>query len=528
MFNTLKKKWYNFLKLNKVFKTFLFLLLLNISLSINIFSWVVAQQTLPWMKLVSSQNWNWTIWDTWHQKNIWNTSSDHHQKLKEQQWDDWDELLNQEENNDNKIDNSKTTLQKIKEHENTTPKSKTQIINNLVNKDGQELEKTENEIDRLQREVEKLNLQSQSFQTIENNFKKEIANLEEKLNNQWKIGELKQNNNFLRKELEEKINIVEQLQKEQIQTQIQKAELELLIEKYQKLYDDYSWKIVKKRNEKLKEIFIMVGYLILWIILLRVVQSLINKAFNWTKKEIIDTLFGVIMSVITTYTILHSIVLLLQAFTTFFYIIMFMLWSIIVSFRQYILSAIAFISRMAFRIRIGSFAKIDNHVCRIKKIDIIFVQVDILSEDLSYQWTKTYFNYDFMTKASTLDIKELWVLNTLKYQVLLHQSSSHLIHIMDWLLESKKIDMNEENQLNAELSHDWMVHIIWTKNEDRFLLDYHYNMNKEKGKDNKEHLELTLILKSIKWKEAQVFDLIKEINTLITIPESWNESWEKK
>ena len=139
------------------------------------------------------------------------------------------------------------------------------------------------------------------------------------------------------------------------------------------------------------------------------------------------------------------------------------------------------------------YVKIDNKPCKITKINVFFTEIEIFWNDLTNQWKKTYFNDYFVLNSAILDIKELWVINTVKYKFISNDHDDLLITMIEQLLQNE----TETNFSKLETT-------------DKILLSSWYTIWKEE-----EEIELTITLKSFKWKNSNVFKLIKLIDEIV-------------
>lgn len=384
-------------------------------------------------------------------------------------------------------------VKEISQEKKNQPKtSNTEIIKELAWSEEQEqIKNTENKISDLKDELEKIWISNQSIKNVEHNLKKEIENIKSTIE-QWKsLWQLQKENEILRKDLSNKEQLLEELNQEKVSNLLKKQELEMVIDSYKELKKQYENKIQQKRNERIKFILINTLYFVFFSISVWIVSHLLKKTN--LNKEIIDTFKWIIISIITTIYFMFVIINILQLFEQFLYIILLTLWSLILSFKNYITSLIAFLTSIAFKKKIWMYVKIDNKPCKITKINVFFTEVEIFWNDLTNQWKKTYFNDYFVLNSAILDIKELWVINTVKYKFISNDHDDLLITMIEQLLQ----DETETNFSKLETT-------------DKILLSSWYTIWKEE-----EEIELTITLKSFKWKNSNVFKLIKLIDEIV-------------
>lgn len=372
--------------------------------------------------------------------------------------------------------------------------SKVELIKDLAwTEEQKQIDETEKKIDQLKSQLEKLWISNQSIKDVEKNLKKEIENIKNSLDKQSSIKELEKENWILKHELDLKENVLQELNKEKITNELKKQELYLMISSYQDLKEKYEEKVVQKRMQKINTI------ILLWILYLIIYWSISFFSYLAKKtkinKETIDTIKSISISIVTIFIFWYILYIVLQIFEYMLYILLLALWSLVVAFKKYITSFFSFVSSIAFKRKIWMFVIIDNKPCKITKLNVFFTEVEIYWNDLSIQWKKTYFNDYFVIHSALLNIKELWVINTVKYKIKSNEHDETFISLLENLLQQETI---EESQIDTILDSD------------KALLNYWYTIWKEW-----DDIEIVLTLKSLKWKNSKVFQIIKSIDLLV-------------
>lgn len=372
--------------------------------------------------------------------------------------------------------------------------SKVELIKDLAwTEEQKQIDETEKKIDQLKSQLEKLWISNQSIKDVEKNLKKEIENIRNSLDRQSSIKELEKENWILKHELDLKENVLQELNKEKITNELKKQELDLMISSYQNLKEKYEEKVIKKRMEKINTV------IILWIVYVLIYWSISFFSFLAKKtkinKETIDTIKSISISILTILIFWYILYIVLQIFEYMLYILLLALWSLVVAFKNYITSFFSFISSIAFKRKIWMFVIIDNKPCKITKLNVFFTEVEIYWNDLSIQWKKTYFNDYFVIHSALLNIKELWVINTVKYKIKSNEHDETFISLLENLLQQETI---EESQIDTILDSD------------KSLLNYWYTIWKDW-----DDIEIVLTLKSLKWRNTKVFQIIKSIDLLV-------------
>lgn len=400
-------------------------------------------------------------------------------------WTIWNVFWNNQEINEQ----IKEISQENKEQ---TKTSKTELIKELAwSEEQNQIKNTEKKILELEEQLEKIWISNQSIKDVEKNLKKEIETIKETIEKWKSIWELQKENEILKKDLMTKKWLLDELNKEKISNELKKQELEIVISSYKILKEKYEDKIQQKRNERIAIIIINSIYFVLFSTFIWMLSFFLKR--TKLNNEIIDTFKWIIISIVTTIFVLFVVINILQLFEQFLYIILLTLWSLIVSFKNYITSLISFLSSIAFKKKIWMYVKIDNKPCKITKINVFFTEVEIFWSDLTSQWKKTYFNDYFVLHSAILDIKELWVINTVKYKLKSNSHDELLITMIETLLS------DETETMFSEL-----------ENTNKILLSYWYSIWKDW-----DEIELTITLKSFKWKNSNVFKLIKMIDDIV-------------
>lgn len=397
------------------------------------------------------------------------------------------------------------------------PKNKTEAINNLLkDKLVDEIQNKETQIKKLEEQLKSIQLIQQNKNQVEQKIQEEISKLKESLSNTTQYWSVLKEKELLEKELEEKNKQLKNLQEVKLENKIQEEEINSLISLNKTLKNNLENKLFQERIQK-------------WIIIFWsfVLSLIILFIFKWIKKFIAEkykeekekkylylTRCDVISSLIVTIIWLYDIWLLIQIFHDFFYIIIFTLGSIVVAFKSYIQSFIVFITMIAFKTKIGTYVKIDNKLAKVRKIWAFYVRVQLIGDDLSHLWEKIYLNSDFIEKANLVNTKEIWVLHNISYKINLEKHTEDVLLLIETLLNWAKKTSSNVLVVDKNTNEEQVDELI---NLNAILLDYNYSLSKSWNE-----LELSIQLRSLKWKNREVLKLIREIEIIIKTNEKGN------
>lgn len=459
------------------------------------------------------------------------------------EWKDWKEIVEKVENKweknetqegwDNKTvvvdENSKieeknkdTKTQQTPTNDNTTdipqtPKNKNEAIENLLkDKLVEEIQSKEKQIKDLQNQLAILQLQQQNKNQVEQKVQQEIQKIKESIDNNTKLGSLEKENELLVEKLKEKEKILDNLKNVNLDNKIQEEEILSLISLNKTLKENLENKLFNERLQKWILIFwsVIISFVILF--LFKFIKKFIAKKLqnNKEKRNNFFTLCDIISSLLVTSIWLYDIWLLIQIFHDFFYIIIFTLGSIVVAFKSYLQSFIIFITMIAFKTRVGSYVKIDNKLWKIKKLWTFYVKIQLLWEDLSHLGEKNYLNSDFIEKANLVNTKEIWVLHNVSYKINLEKHTEDVLLLIETLLNGAKKTSTNVILSDKESNEEQIEDLI---NLNAVLIDYNYNLSKSWNE-----LELSIQLRSLKWKNREVLKLIREIEIIIKTNQNGN------
>lgn len=397
------------------------------------------------------------------------------------------------------------------------PKNKTEAINNLLkDKLVDEIQSKETQIKKLEEQLKSIQLIQQNKNQVEKKIQEEIIKLKESLSNTTQYWSVLKEKEILEKELEEKNKQLKNLQEVKLENKIQEEEINSLISLNKTLKNNLENKLYQERIQK--------WIIIFWSFILSLIILFI---FKWIKKFIAEkykeekekkylylTRCDVISSLIVIIIWLYDIWLLIQIFHDFFYIIIFTLGSIVVAFKSYIQSFIVFITMIAFKTKIGTYVKIDNKLAKVRKIWAFYVRVQLIGDDLSHLWEKIYLNSDFIEKANLVNTKEIGVLHNISYKINLEKHTEDVLLLIETLLNWAKKTSSNVLVVDKNTNEEQVDELI---NLNAILLDYNYSLSKSWNE-----LELSIQLRSLKWKNREVLKLIREIEIIIQTNQKGN------
>ena len=169
---------------------------------------------------------------------------------------------------------------------------------------------------------------------------------------------------------------------------------------------------------------------------------------------------------------------------------------------------------IAFKTKIGTYVKIDNKLAKVRKIWAFYVRVQLIGDDLSHLWEKIYLNSDFIEKANLVNTKEIGVLHNISYKINLEKHTEDVLLLIETLLNWAKKTSSNVLVVDKNTNEEQVDELI---NLNAILLDYNYSLSKSWNE-----LELSIQLRSLKWKNREVLKLIREIEIIIKTNEKGN------
>lgn len=364
------------------------------------------------------------------------------------------------------------------------------------------LEKSQKKLSELENEVIQIKNNHNNISNVEAKIKEEIKKLEYAINSAGESGMLKEEINHLKNELNVKKSIVEELVKERWKLVIKEEELKNEKEQHEALKIKYE-KIVKERNERrLWLIFWGVFWLILYIISSKFIKKHIRNDKN---KQQVDTIVWIIDSIVYSTLIIFIVIELISIYKTYLYLLMIVLWSVIISFKDYILSFFAFFIKILFTYKVGDTFEIDKKIAKIKKMWIFFMDLELYTKELVPIGERTYFNQQILLNGSAFNINELWFENEYEFTIKkenFNLSLSESEYNLLWLID----ELCKQNTASKDTSLSNL--------NDKLFLFYHIRL-----KTDKNYVYIIISTKTLRNRANDVYRFLSKVNELVLISE---------